>query len=343
MPDYATWMLLWWASLATLLVAFALVDGFDLGIAMLFSALGHTEAERSECLHVVGPRSEGNGLWLLIGGGAFMAAWPVYATTFSIFWLALALTLGALFLRPLGFELRPLVPAGMQRRCWDVTLRLAGLLPAASFGLACGSLFDSEGAALSAFGVFCALLSVLLLALQGAAMLVVRTSAPVRDRARRACMSVALLLALLLLLGGIWLSLLPGPVGTSGKPHALQPGGWLQHYWRWPWLWLVPATGFTALLLCATAAGRGWAQTTWSSSCVALTAIMGAAGLALFPHVLPPSANISSFQLWQAAAEHHWLPGIVLPLALSLTTLAVARRARRPAAAGHENVQGHML
>lgn len=332
MPDSATWMLLWWATLAILLLAFALVDGFDLGIALLLPVIGRSDAERSACLQVVGPRSEGNGAWLLAGGGAFMAAWPMYASTFSIFWVALALTLGALFLRPLGFELRPLLPEGRIRRWWDGALCVAGLLPASAFGLACGALFTSPGHGPSLFSAFCALLSTLLLVLHGAAMLAAGTTAPMQQRAQRIVMTTAALVAGLLLLGALWLDHLPGPVSPRALPPHVQPGGWLQHYRHWPLLWLLPATGMASLLLCAAGAWRNWARATWVGSCMALTSIMSAGAAALFPFVLPPVAMVDSQQLWQAAALHRTPLLVVLPLLLMLLTLTVARLA--PADAG---------
>src|SRR3546814_21110327 len=87
--DYATLRVTWWALLGVLLIAFAVMDGFDLGIAALLPIVARTDTERRVVINVVGPVWEGNQVWLITGGGAIFAAWPLlYAASFSGFYLA---------------------------------------------------------------------------------------------------------------------------------------------------------------------------------------------------------------------------------------------------------------
>ena len=92
--DYETLRLLWWGLLGTLLIGFAIMDGFDLGVAMLLPFVSRTEVERRVMLETVEPVWEGNQVWLVLGAGASFAAWPaVYATVFSGFYVAMLLAL----------------------------------------------------------------------------------------------------------------------------------------------------------------------------------------------------------------------------------------------------------
>jgi len=70
MLNYEMLRLIWWALLGILLIGFAVMDGFDLGAAMLLPFVGKTDAERRVAINTVGPVWEGNQVWLILGGGA---------------------------------------------------------------------------------------------------------------------------------------------------------------------------------------------------------------------------------------------------------------------------------
>src|SRR5271169_3754694 len=107
MSSYEILRLLWWAVLGVLLIGIAVMDGFDMGTAMLLPIVGRSDIERRVVINTVGPVWEGNQVWLILGGGAIFAAWPaLYAVAFSGFYLAMMLLLCALILRPVGFKFR---------------------------------------------------------------------------------------------------------------------------------------------------------------------------------------------------------------------------------------------
>ncbi|PZR91232.1 MAG: cytochrome d ubiquinol oxidase subunit II [Hyphomicrobiales bacterium] len=107
MFDYETLRLVWWLLLGTLLIGFAVMDGFDIGAAMLLPFVARTDNERRIVLNTIGPVWEGNQVWLILGAGASFAAWPMlYAVAFSGFYLAMFLALAALILRPVSFKFR---------------------------------------------------------------------------------------------------------------------------------------------------------------------------------------------------------------------------------------------
>ena len=93
--------------LGVLLIGIAVMDGFDMGSAILLPFVGRTDMERRIVINTVGPVWEGNQVWLILGGGAIFAAWPpLYAVAFSGFYLAMLLLLLSLILRPVGFKFR---------------------------------------------------------------------------------------------------------------------------------------------------------------------------------------------------------------------------------------------
>jgi len=100
--DYETLKIIWWGVVGLLLIGFAVLDGWDLGVGMLLPYVGRSDDERRVVLNSVGPTWEGNQVWFITAGGATFAAWPlVYATAFSGFYIALIVVLFAVFRCPL--------------------------------------------------------------------------------------------------------------------------------------------------------------------------------------------------------------------------------------------------
>ena len=341
MLDYATLKLIWWVLVVVLLTGFALMDGFDMGVAMLLPFVGKSDDERRVAINVVGPTWEGNQVWLVLGGGAVFAAWPlVYAAGFSVFYFALILTLCALFLRPAGFDYRNKMPSARWRSFWDWGLFVGGLVPSLVFGVAIGNLFAgvdfkfddtmriSYGGGLwqqlNPFGLYCGLVSAVMLALHGGALLVLRTEAEVSKRSRHWVTVLGLLLAALFALGGIWVSHMNGLVlDKMGLPGAaLTPfdksvhtvaGGWLANYGHWRDLWMLPTLGICAALATSFCARRGWGWPTFFGSSLSIIAIIGTAALSLFPFVLPSKMDLqSSLTLWDATSSHKTLSVMLL-------------------------------
>ena len=84
--DYETLRVIWWGLMGTLLIGFALTDGYDLGVAALMPFIGKTDDERRMAINAIAPHWEGHQVWFILGGGAIFAAWPfVYAVSFSGF------------------------------------------------------------------------------------------------------------------------------------------------------------------------------------------------------------------------------------------------------------------
>ena len=331
--DYEALRLLWWAVLGVLLIGIAVMDGFDLGVAILLPFAGRTDMERRIVINTVGPVWEGNQVWLILGGGAIFAAWPpLYAVAFSGFYLAMLLLLLSLILRPVGFKFRSKVAAPAWRAIWDGALFLGGLVPALVYGVAFGNVlqgvpfrFDEtlrisyEGsfwALFNPFALLCGLVSMAMLTLHGAGYLACKTEGDVRVRARRAGTLAGIALVVLFALGGLWASRLNGYAitsfaGTGGPSNPLLkqvvrvPGGLMANYAAHPWMIAAPLLGLAGALtsLLLTRFGRR-SVAAFLASGLSIAGVIATAGCALFPFLLPSSlAPDASLTVWDASSS----------------------------------------
>jgi cytochrome d ubiquinol oxidase subunit II len=354
MLDYETLRLIWWLLLGVLLIGFAIMDGFDLGSAFLLPIVGRTDMERRVVINTVGPVWEGNQVWFILGGGSIFAAWPpLYAISFSGFYIAMILTLGALILRPVGFKFRSKLEHTRWRTAWDTALFIGGLVPSIVFGVAVGNLllgvpfrFDSSMRAsfefgffdlLSPFGLLCGLLSLSIIATQGGSWLSVKTDGVVQARARQAAMIAAAAAILLFAVGGLWVARLDGFVITSAidpslpsdplaKTVAREAGAWLGNYGRYPWMAVAPILGFAGMALALLMAWVRKPLAGFLASSVGILGVISTAGLSLFPFLMPSSSDpASSLTVWDASSSRLTLTvmlvaaAIFLPIILAYT------------------------
>jgi cytochrome d ubiquinol oxidase subunit II len=356
MLDYETLRLLWWALLGALLIGFAVMDGFDLGVATLLPYVARTDTERRIAINTVGPVWEGNQVWFILGGGAIFAAWPaLYAAAFSGFYLAMFLVLAALILRPVAFKFRSKVENTRWRSTWDAALFVAGLVPALIFGVAFGNVilgvpfrFDEtlrmtyEGTLfglLNPFALLCGLVSVAMLVLHGASYLSLKASGPVVDRAVKAGRVASLIAAGLFVVAGFWVAkgidgyvvtsalIHDGPSNPLGKEVSRQAEAWLQNYKTYPWTTAAPVLAILALLASRALLATKHAGLAFIASGVGVASIIATAGLSLFPFLLPSSIDPrASLTVWDSSSSHLTLmimlavTVIFLPIIVAYTT-----------------------
>src|SRR5579875_733764 len=330
--DYATLRILWWLLLGVLLAGFAVMDGFDLGGALWLPFIAHTDGERRIVVNTYGPVWEGNQVWLVLGGGAIFAAWPlVYAVAFSGFYLAMFLVLCALILRPVAITYRSKHEAERWRTLWDWALFVSGLVPALVFGVAVGNAllgvpfrFDGElrmiyeGGLIGLFrpfAVLAGLVSVAMLAMHGGAFLAAKAAPPVTERARHAAIAAAIALIALFALAGWWSEQLDGyrivgalahdaPSNPTAKQAAIAAGAWLANYRTLPWLAAVPGLGFAGALLTAVALALQWDKLAVFFSGLSVAGVVATAGVSMFPFILPSSLDPSmSLTVWDASSS----------------------------------------
>lgn len=188
--------LIWFLLIGVLLIGYAILDGFDLGVGILHLFIAKDDRERRVLMNAIGPVWDGNEVWLLTAGGAIFAAFPkVYATVFSGFYIALMLLLLALVLRAVSLEFRSKVESPSWRAAWDSAFAFGSFVPALLFGVAIGNILrgvpignDGEFAGsffglLNPFSVVIGLLAVAMFVMQGSSWLQFRTEGELRERA----------------------------------------------------------------------------------------------------------------------------------------------------------------
>ena len=336
MFDYEMLRLVWWVLVGVLLIGFAITDGFDMGVGALLPFVGKKDVERRVMLNTMGPHWEGNQVWLVTAGGALFAAWPmVYAAAFSGFYIAMILTLMALFFRPVGFKYRSLQEGAQWRTSWDWALFAGSAIPPVIFGVAFGNLLQGVPFSfnqflmltyhgnffglLNPFGLLAGLVSLFMIVTQGAAWLMMKTEGEVLARSRTAAMIFSLLTLVLFALAGVWVSgmdgyVIVGAVATDAvtnplhKEVVVQAGAWMQNYNLYPWMIAAPVLGLVMSLLTAVAAklDKGWVAFLFSS--LAIAGIILTAGFSMFPFVMPSSLEPSqSLTMWDSTASFNTL------------------------------------
>ena len=130
-------VMFWVAILAVSILLYVLLDGFDLGVGILFG-LTRDEARRHAMLSAVAPIWDGNETWLVVAGVILWGAFPVvYAMLFSAFYLPLLLMLAGLILRGVAFEYR--YKTERMRWLWDASFAGGSLVAAFMQGLTVGA------------------------------------------------------------------------------------------------------------------------------------------------------------------------------------------------------------
>ncbi|KTD08971.1 cytochrome d ubiquinol oxidase subunit II [Legionella gratiana] len=351
--DYETLRIIWWVLLGVLLIGFAIMDGFDLGVAMWLPWLAKTDMERRVLINSIAPTWEGNQVWFILGGGAIFAAWPtLYALSFSGFYFAMLLVLLALILRPVGFKYRSKLTNTHWRLFWDYSLFVGGIVPALIFGVAIGNVLQGVPfyfddylrpfytgnffSLLNPFALLCGLLSVVMLAMHGAFFLNLKTEGHLQQRAINAGKISALFTLLLFISGGIWLhygidgytlnSALAhdGPSNPHYKAVIQQADAWFSNYRTFPITLLAPGIGISAALLALITSKH--AKTAFICSALSVAGIITTVGVSMFPFILPSSTYPEqSLLVWDSSSSQFTLfimliaTVILLPIVLLYT------------------------
>ncbi|MDX1915979.1 MAG: cytochrome d ubiquinol oxidase subunit II [Methylophilus sp.] len=354
--DYEMLKLIWWIFIGVLLIGFAVMDGFDMGVAAWLPFLGKTDDERRVIINTIGPVWEGNQTWLITAGGAIFAAWPlVYAAAFSGLYIALLLVLFALFFRPVGFDYRSKLANPKWRNGWDWALFVGGAVPALVFGVAFGNLLlglpfyyddtlrsyytGSFWALLNPFALLCGVVSLTMLMMHGAIYLQLRSDGLVQQRAKSAAVVTGIICVITFAIAGIWIAFgIDGYTITSAQDlnTALNPltksvttsaGGWLNNYHTYPWMLLAPMCGFAGIALSLLNARLKNERIAFLFSSIAIAGIILTAGFSMFPFIMPSSTNpVSSLTVWDAVSSKKTLEImfivtiIFLPLILMYTS-----------------------
>ena len=359
MLDYTTLKLIWWLLVGVLLVGFAIMDGHDMGVGTLLPFVGRNDDERRVVINTVGPHWDGNQVWFITGGGAIFAAWPlVYATAFSGFYWAMLAVLWALFFRPVGFDYRSKIHNATWRSTWDWGLFVGGAVPPLIFGVAFGNLFQgvpfhfddalvstytgSFWGLLNPFALLVGVVSSAMITMHGGMYLAHRTEGDVQRRTIRAASIAALVMVAAFVGAGLWLRFggiegyaITSMPATDALPDPLaktvvrSTDAWWANYDRQPLIWLLPALGIAGALLAAWRVRAGGTLGAFVLSSLSIVGVIGTAGAALFPFVMPSSTHPgASLTIWDSTSSHltlglmFWAVVIFMPIIVFYTSWA---------------------
>jgi len=312
-------VMFWVAILAVSILLYVLLDGFDLGVGILFG-LTRNEERRRAMLSAVAPMWDGNETWLVVAGVILWGAFPiVYATLFSAFYLPLLLMLAGLILRGVAFEYRN--KTERLRWIWDVSFAGGSLAAAFIQGLMVGALVEGlpitnghytggEFGWFSPFAVLCGIGLCLGYSLLGACWLVRKCEADVREAAYRLIpyLSVGLLVFLVVVFG-----------------YALAENLRVVHRWlERPYLFAFPAIGVIAALVATVSVRHRRDGPPYYMVALIFAAAFGTLAISFWPYMIPFSITIE-----EAAAPHSslafmfWGEGLfVFPLMLLYTVVS---------------------
>jgi cytochrome d ubiquinol oxidase subunit II len=352
--DYETLRVIWWLFLGVLLIGFAIMDGFDLGVAALLPVLARTDTERRVAINTIGPVWEGNQVWLILGAGAIFAAFPpVYAASFSGFYIAMFLVLATLILRPVGFDFRNKFKDERWRTFWDYALFAGGFVPSLVFGVAFGNLLQGvpfridgdlrvlyEGSGLfellNPYGIMCGLVSVAMITTHGAVWLTLKAVGPVKERAHTYVRYGALATIVLFALAGVWVAYgikgyaITGTVVAGGPSNPLMKtvtqvtGQWLANYSVHRWMLLAPVLGFLGPLLTIACNAMRKPGLAFITSGIGIFGVIATAGVSMFPFLMPsdimPQASLT---VWDATSSQTTLFVMMLATLVFLPIILV--------------------
>jgi cytochrome bd ubiquinol oxidase subunit II len=286
--------LIWAALLGTAVALYVILDGFDLGIGILFPFAG-SDAEHDQMMASVAPFWDGNETWLVLGGAGLLVAFPpAYAVIMPAFYIPVIVMLLALVMRGVTFEFRGI--ANRKGR-WNVVFAVASTLAAFCQGVILGGfvrgvpIADGQYAGgpldwATPFAAVCGLGVVAGYALTGATWLAMKTEGALAAHSR--AQARVLLIAVLVFMGivSLWTPLAVPRIAAR--------------WFSWPnilFLWPVPIV--TALVAFFAWKWLGEAREVRPFFCAIALFLLGYLGLAIstFPYLVPPSLTI-----WAAAA-----------------------------------------
>jgi cytochrome d ubiquinol oxidase subunit II len=302
---------LWFILVAVMLVAYVVLDGFDLGAGALHLFAARTDEERRTVLAAIGPVWDGNEVWLLAAGGTLFYAFPLlYAASFSGFYLALNIVLWLFIFRAIGIEMRMHLANPVWAAFFDGAFSFASILLIVFFGAALGNVMrgvalgpdhyffaplwtdfrpGTEPGILDWYSVLCAATALAAVTLHGALYLTLKTEGKLNARMRRVA-------------GRLWPAVVLLSAAALAATIAVRPR-LLDNYRAGPAGWAVPA-----LVACGLAGiwifARGRRElAAFLSSCLYIAATLAGAAFALYPVLLPSSSDpLASITIRNASA-----------------------------------------
>ena len=305
----------WLMSVAVMVAAYVVLDGFDLGAGAIYLAVGKTSDERRKILRAIGPVWDGNEVWLLAAGGTLYFAFPrLYASSFSGFYLPLTIILWLLILRGVGIEFRAHIENRVWQEFFDVIFSISSILLAVFFGAALGNVvrgvpLDSTGyffeplwtnfklgpltGILDWYTVLISMVVLVTLTAHGSYYIALKTDGDLGRRARGfalLCWPVQFFLTCISLVATYFIR--PEIMANYGK-HKIGI--------------LIPVAVVASLAVMLWANPKGKGKLAFVASSLYIAAMLVGAAFALYPVVLPARDHQYDLTIYNTAAGGHGL------------------------------------
>jgi cytochrome d ubiquinol oxidase subunit II len=319
----------WFICVASMVVMYVLLDGFDLGAGAIHLFAARNERERRTIIRAIGPVWDGNEVWLIAAGGTLFFAFPLlYASGFSGFYLPLIIVLWLLMIRGLSIELRGHIGNPLWASFWDAMFFIGSALLAIFFGAALGNVvrgvplnqggyffqplwtdfspFSTNPGILYWYTILIGLLALATLVVHGANFVAVKTENELNARSGRIARIFAFVLVVLTVLGTVatfWVR--PEMLSSFNE----RPYGYV--------LPLVAIAGLAGMIYFNL---RRHDRAAFLSSSAYIVGMLTSTVFAVYPNVLPAVIPENSLTIQNASASQYgmtvgliwWSIGMVL-------------------------------
>lgn len=315
---------IWFILVGVLFTGYAMLDGFDLGVGALHLFVRKDE-DRRVFLNAIGPVWDGNEVWLVTGGGALFAAFPmVYATVFSGFYLAFMALLAALIFRAVAIEFRSKEEWRWWRRMWDLGFSAGSVVSSILIGVAMGNILigirlDERGeyvggfmALLNPYALLLGVTTLALFTMHGSIYLVMKTEGELQERVRRwVNRAIGIFLFFYIILNVATLVYAPHLLETLRER---------------PWLLAIFAVNVLVVMNIPRENHKGNEFRAFLSSCASMALLMMLFGLTVYPNMVLSMPNPeNSLTIYNAAStpKTHMIMLIIaiigIPIVLAYT------------------------
>jgi cytochrome bd ubiquinol oxidase subunit II len=322
-------------------VMYVILDGFDLGVGILFAVQPDTEA-RDTMVNSIAPVWDGNETWLVLGGTILFGAFPAaYAIALPAFYVPIIALLFALIFRGVAFEFRH--RANTSKKLWSAAFAAGSILAALAQGCLIGGLVGGVAVTgrqfsggpfdwVSPLSAITALAVVAGYALLGATWLVLKTAGPLQDWARRRARELTVAVVIFMAIVSVVTPIEDARIAERwfGGLHLL-------------YLSPVPVVTAAVSFLLWRGLGRGWERAPFSLAVILFLLGFLGLGISLWPNIVPPSLSI-----WDAAAPRSSQIFVLIGVAIALPMVLIYTwyayhvfRGKVTASGGYAGEAGH--
>ena len=280
----------WFVLYVAIIAGYVVLDGFDLGVGMLSPFLGRNDTEKRILLNSIGPVWDGNEVWLVLGGGALFAAFPlVYASLFSGFYTAMMLVLFVLILRTVAIEFRSKRDGARWRSMWDWIFFSSSLGITLLLGVALGNVIqgvplDQAGNMdvnlvdlLNPYALAVGATAVAMLSLHGAMFLTQKVEGDLLRRVTNLIPKLMTVFFALMTVLMVWTLLLDEEITTNYRDRL--------------WIGIFPLFGLLAVLAGWRFVSRKQYLSGFVASACMIALLLATVAAGMYPVLIPSSTN----------------------------------------------------